>query len=110
MSSVSGGSASTRLDPDIGNTYVRQASAYLEREVAPNFGVRTGVVVNAKRQPYGTINVSRPLEAYAVPVTVIDPGPDGRLRLRRRRSDGHRIRPDRRVVERAAGESDDESA
>ena len=45
--------------------------------MAPNFGVRTGVVVNAKRQPYGTINVSRPLGAYAVPVTAIDPGPDG---------------------------------
>ncbi len=41
---------------------VRRA-AYVEREVAPNFGVRTGVVVNAKRQPYGTINVSRPLES-----------------------------------------------
>ena len=77
LSSVSGGSASTRLDPDIRNTYVRQAAAYIEREVAPNFGVRTGVVVNAKRQPYGTINVSRPLGAYAVPVTAIDPGPDG---------------------------------
>ncbi len=76
---VAGGSASTRLDPGISNTYVQQASAYLEREVAPDFGVRTGVVVNAKRQPNGTINVSRPLDAYAVPVAVIDPGPDGRL-------------------------------
>ena len=64
--------------PDIANTYVHQASAYLEREVAPDFGVRTGVVVNAKRQPYGTINVSRPLGAYSVPVAVVDPGPDGR--------------------------------
>ena len=61
--SVSGGSASTRLDPDIENTYVNQASAYIEREVAPNFGVRTGVVLNAKRQPYGTINISRPLDS-----------------------------------------------
>ena len=76
---VSGGSASTRLDPEISNTHVQQASAYLERELAPDFGVRTGVVVNAKRQPNGTINVSRPLDAYAVPVAVVDPGPDGRL-------------------------------
>ena len=59
---MSGGSTSTRLDPGIENTYVRQASAYIEREVAPDVGVRTGVVLNAKRQPYGTINVSRPLE------------------------------------------------
>jgi hypothetical protein len=76
--SVAGGSTSTRLDPDIANTYVHQASAFIEREVAPEFGVRTGVVLNARRQPYGTINVSRPLEAYSVPVAVIDPGPDGR--------------------------------
>ena len=60
---VSGGSTSTRLDPNIENTYVRQASAYVEREVVPDLGVRTGVVLNAKRQPYGTINVSRPLDA-----------------------------------------------
>ena len=45
--------------------------------MAPNLALRTGFVLNAKRQPYGTINVSRPLGAYAVPVTVIDPGPDG---------------------------------
>ena len=58
---VSGGSTSTRLDPSIENTFVRQASAYIEREVAPDVGVRTGMVLNAKRQTYGTINVSRPL-------------------------------------------------
>jgi hypothetical protein len=75
---VAGGSTSTRLDPGIGNTYVNQASAYIEREVAPDFGVRTGLVLNARRQPYGTINVSRPLSAYSVPVAVVDPGPDGR--------------------------------
>ena len=76
---VSGGSTSTRLDPGISNTFVHQASAYIEREVAPDFGIRSGVVVNLKRQPYGTVNVSRPLNAYSVPVAVIDPGPDGRV-------------------------------
>ena len=35
-----------------------QTSAYIERELAPDFGVRTGVVLNARRQPYGTINVA----------------------------------------------------
>jgi Carboxypeptidase regulatory-like domain len=79
LTSVSGGSTSTRLDPGIANTHIRQASAYIEREVAPDFGIRTGVVLNAKREPYGTINISRPLEAYSVPVAAADPGPDGRL-------------------------------
>ena len=76
---VSGGSASTRLDPAIDNTYVHQASVYIERELAPDFGIRSGMVLNAKRQPYGTVNVSRPLSAYSVPVAAVDPGPDGRL-------------------------------
>ena len=79
LTSVSGGSTSTRLDPDIVNTHVHQATAYIEREVASDFAVRTGFVVNAKRNPYSTINVSRPLSAYAVPIAVADPGPDGRL-------------------------------
>jgi len=79
LTSVSGGSTSTRLDSDIANTYVRQVSSYIEREVAPDVGVRTGFVLNARRQPYGTVNVSRPLGAYSVPVAVVDPGPDGRL-------------------------------
>ena len=77
--SVSGGSGATMLDPRIVNTYVHQATAFLEREVAAGLTVRTGLVTNAKRQPYGTINVSRPLSAYSVPIAIIDPGPDGRL-------------------------------
>jgi Carboxypeptidase regulatory-like domain len=79
LTSVSGGSASTRLDPAIANSYVDQATAYVEREVAPDVAVRTGVVVNARRQPYGTVNVSRPLGAYSVPVAITDPGSDGRV-------------------------------
>ena len=78
LSPVSGGSASTRLDPGIVNTRVHQSAAYVEREVASNFAVRTGVVVNLKREPIGTINVNRPLNAYSLPVNVVDPGPDGR--------------------------------
>ena len=78
LTSAVGGSAATRLDPAIGNTYVDQTTAFIEREVARDFGVRTGVVLNARRQPIATFNVSRPLSAFSVPVTVTDPGPDGR--------------------------------
>lgn len=77
--SVMGGSASTRLDPEITNTYVNQATAFIERELASNVALRTGLVFNARRQPFGTINERRPLSAYAVPVAVVDPGPDGQL-------------------------------
>ena len=78
LTSVSGGRSSTLLDPGIVNTNVHQSAAYLEREVASNFAMRTGIVVNLKREPIGTVNVNRPLDGYSVPITVVDPGPDGR--------------------------------
>ena len=52
---------------------------YLEREVAANFGVRTGFVWNGRRQVRGTVNASRPFGAYTVPITIRDPGVDGRV-------------------------------
>ena len=78
VTSVSAAAPRRDSIPEIDNAYVTQASAYLEREVSPDVGVRTGVVLNARRQWYGTINISRPLDAYAVPVSIVDPGPDGR--------------------------------
>jgi hypothetical protein len=77
--SVLGGSLATAVDPNLQNTFTRQATTYVEREVAPNFGVRTGFVWNGRRQVRATINQNRPLDAYNVPVTIQDPGPDGRL-------------------------------
>ncbi len=70
---------STAFDQNLKNTYTRQATAYVEREVAANFGVRTGFVWNGRRQVRGTVNVNRPLDAYTVPVTFRDPGADGRV-------------------------------
>ena len=77
--SVSGGSLATAIDPNLQNTFTRQATGYVEREVASNFGLRTGFVWNGRRQVRATINENRPLSAYTVPVTLQDPGPDGRL-------------------------------
>ncbi len=77
LQSVSGGTLATTLDPDVRNTFQHQASLFLEREVASSFGVRTGVVWKGPRQPRGTAVVNRPYEAFSVPVTVLDPGPDG---------------------------------
>jgi outer membrane receptor protein involved in Fe transport len=77
--SVSGGSLSTALDPQLKNTFTRQATAYVEREVAANLGVRTGFVWNGRRQVRATINQSRPIDAYSVPVRIQDPGADGRV-------------------------------
>jgi hypothetical protein len=74
-----GGAAATTFDSAIKDTYQHQLLTYLEREIAPNLGVRTGFVWNGQRQVYGQVNVNRPLSAFTVPVTVQDPGPDGVL-------------------------------
>jgi len=76
---VSGGSASTTIDPHLKNTYTLQSTAYLEHQLAPSFAVRTGFVWDGRRQVSGNINLNRPFWAYNVPVTVTDPGPDGKL-------------------------------
>jgi outer membrane receptor protein involved in Fe transport len=76
---VSGGSVSTALDPNLQNTFTRQMTAYVEREVAHDFGVRSGFVWNGRRQVRSTVRADRPFEGYSVPVTVTDPGPDGRV-------------------------------
>jgi outer membrane receptor protein involved in Fe transport len=76
---VTGGSTSTALDPNLQNTFTRQVTTYVEREVAPNFGVRSGVVWNGRRQVRATIRADRPFAGYGAPVTVQDPGPDGRV-------------------------------
>lgn len=76
--SVQGGRATTTFDPDLENTYVRQVTTYIERELFAGFGLRSGFVWNGRRQVRGQIPVNRPLGAYNVPVTIADPGPDGR--------------------------------
>ncbi len=78
LQSVSGGSTSVQFDPGLKNQFSRQVTTYLERELMANFGIRTGFVWNGLRNYYGQINVSRPLSAYGAPVTVTDPGPDGK--------------------------------
>jgi len=76
--SVLGGTASTTLDPRLRNTYTLQSTAYVEHEVASNLAIRTGFVWNGRREVRGNINVNRSFGAYNVPVTVTDPGPDGK--------------------------------
>lgn len=79
LQSVQGGRATTTFDEDLENTYVRQVTTYVERELFAGFGLRSGFVWNGRRQVRGQITVNRPLSAYNVPVTITDPGPDGRL-------------------------------
>ena len=76
--STSGGAATESLDPNLENTYTRELAGWFERELITNFGVRTGLVWRGQRQRYQRVNANQPFDAFTVPVTIPDPGPDGR--------------------------------
>ncbi len=76
--STRGGAQTESLDPDLDNQYTKEFATFFEREVMANFGVRAGYVWRGQRNQYARINIARPYSAYTVPVSVPDPGPDGR--------------------------------
>lgn len=71
------GRSATRLDPNLENGYSRQVTAFIEHELAPNFGLRGGFVWNGRRNQRLTFNANQPFSAFTVPVSVLDPGRDG---------------------------------
>src|SRR5262249_10631717 len=73
------GGPTESLDPNIQDTYTKEAAVWFEREVMNNFGVRTGFLWRGQRQRYQRVNVNQPFSAFNVPVTIADPGPDGRV-------------------------------
>src|SRR5688572_18655135 len=77
--STRGGIATESLDPNLENEYTSEFATFIERELMPNFGVRAGYVWRGVRNQYGRVNLSIPYSAFTVPVSVRDPGPDGRL-------------------------------
>jgi hypothetical protein len=76
--SSSGGVATTSLDPNQKDDYTYDMSVWIERELIANLGLRGGFVHREEHQPRGTFNTNQPYDAFNVPTTVRDPGPDGR--------------------------------
>ena len=72
-----GGSASVEIDPDLRNSYTDEWSAWIERDLGASIGARAGFVWKMDRDGYQQFNRNRPLSAYNVPITVVDPGLDG---------------------------------
>jgi hypothetical protein len=81
---VSSGSASSVgavniLDnPDLTMPRTHQATVSLERELFANFAGRFGYYYVRQRDLIEVINARRPYSAYNVPLSLLDPGPDGR--------------------------------
>jgi hypothetical protein len=76
--SSAGGVATTSLDPEQKDDYTYDMSVWLERELIANLGVRAGFVHRSEHQRRGTINTNQPYDAFNIPASVTDPGPDGR--------------------------------
>ena len=77
--STRGGVATESLDPNLKNRYTQEFATFVERELMANFGVRAGYVWRGQRNQYGRYNIATPYEAFTVPISVPDPGVDGRV-------------------------------
>ncbi len=74
--SSAGGVNTISIDPNLKNTYTLQGTMFVEREVVPNFTVRTGFVWNGRRDVAASIYPTRPLSAYILqPNPFYIPGP-----------------------------------
>ena len=65
------------LDPNITEPYSHDATLYLERQVTQTIGARVGFVYKTEDDLICSYNPGRPISAYTVPFTVVDPGVDG---------------------------------
>ena len=72
-----GGVGTTLLDPDLKNTRTKEISAWVEHELIPGIGLQAGYVYRNIDDFRVRVNANRPFDAYNVPVTLRDPGPDG---------------------------------
>jgi hypothetical protein len=72
-----GGVANAAIDSNLENAFTDEASLFVERAVMNDLGVRVGFVWKKDKNGWQQVNTLRPLSAFNVPVTVIDPGPDG---------------------------------
>jgi hypothetical protein len=66
-------------NPDEKQVMYDEWSVNFERELMANFGLRVTGIYTRTINVQGQLNRRRPFEAYNVPVTNRDPGPDGRL-------------------------------
>jgi hypothetical protein len=74
-----GGLAMESRDPALELPILREVTAWVERDLGLNIGIRTGVVWRGEQQHYLRQNVNRPFDAFTVPVSISDPGPDGQV-------------------------------
>jgi hypothetical protein len=67
------------LSPELKQPRTWESTASLETELAPSLAFRTMYVYRRLFDYLSTINTLRPYDAYNIPITRRDPGPDGLL-------------------------------
>ncbi len=72
-----GGIANGTFDPNLKDPLTDQVTLWYERTLPQRFGLRTGFVYNRTNRDFTTVNALQPYSAYNIPVTRVDPGPDG---------------------------------
>jgi hypothetical protein len=72
-----GGTAGAAIDPNLVNPHTDEASFFLERAVLADLGVRGGFVWKHDSDGWERINAARRYANFNVPVSIVDPGPDG---------------------------------
>ena len=72
-----GGEAIESLDPDLKLPLLDEAGAWIERSLHGGVALRTGAIWRLERFPYARQNINQPFEAFTVPVSIRDRGPDG---------------------------------
>jgi hypothetical protein len=75
---ITGGSTNV-LPTGLKQPVTTEVTVGFERELRTNLAFRSMYVFKQDRDQYGNVNMLRPFEAYNVPITRRDPGPDGVL-------------------------------
>src|SRR5262249_26715758 len=76
---LAGGSTNTLIDPNWKDAVTTEVAGWVEREVAADFGVRSGIIFRRNNNPTVYLNPNRPLSAFSVPVTICVPDESGRV-------------------------------
>jgi hypothetical protein len=75
--STIGGVATDLLNPAERQPRSDEFSVWLERELIANWAVRGGAIYSRNFNTYRALTPGRPYDAYSIPITNADPGPDG---------------------------------
>jgi hypothetical protein len=74
-----GGAELESLDPTLALAVLDELAGWVERDLGAGVGLRAGIVWRGEGQHFMRQNLNQPFDAFSVPVSIRDPGPDGTL-------------------------------